>query len=134
MSETNNDTAVENVILDDEQNSNDFENSSSTHSLSINSDLQHTDALKKSCGPKIQNKTFSMEQTREIERRNDILMKKILAHSKRESRYGPNPVYKKLSSSALNRKKKDMEISRNNLMLLRKIQTVKPFGMSIPKC
>ncbi|KAK5643434.1 hypothetical protein RI129_007279 [Pyrocoelia pectoralis] len=120
--ELNNESAVgEDINLEKDD---DCKNSNSTHSLlTTNYDLPSSDlmmdTLKKSCGslgPKLQNKTFSSEQTREIERRNGILMNKILAHNKRESRYGPTPVKQKLSSSALNRKRKDTEISRNNLV------------------
>ncbi|KAK4886801.1 hypothetical protein RN001_003072 [Aquatica leii] len=114
--------------------------SNSTESLITNSE-EHgmnivMEALEKSSRNLVarpQNKTFTSDKIRDIERKNSILMKKILAHSQRSNRFAAAPPTQKISSSALNRKKKDREISQDNLILLRKIQTVKPFGLSLPK-
>ncbi|KAF2902392.1 hypothetical protein ILUMI_03789 [Ignelater luminosus] len=93
-------------------------------------------ALEKSVnnfGIKRQNKTFSDDKIRDIERTNSILMKRILSHSKRANMFTPAPRNKKISSSALNRKKQQRQIDHDNLILLRKIQTVKPIVVNHAK-
>ncbi|KAF5302354.1 hypothetical protein FQA39_LY10393 [Lamprigera yunnana] len=96
--------------------------SNSTDSLITNSE-EHgmkivMNALEKSTGSlgmSPQNKTFSNEKVRDIERRNAILLKKIAAHSQRSNRFTPAPVNEKLSNSAVNRKKRDWEIGQNSV-------------------
>ncbi|GJQ77279.1 hypothetical protein Trydic_g20703 [Trypoxylus dichotomus] len=77
------------------------------------------------------NKTFSENVIREIERTNNILMNKILSNSVRQSQYPAVniPVIRNTSNS-INRRRRQQEIDRNNLLLLKRIQSVKPFGLS----
>lgn len=74
------------------------------------------------------NKTFSSEKLRDIELTNMILMKKILSNNKRPNQYNvperQNPI-KKVTSAAINRKKFEDKIFRDNQILLKKIQSVK---------
>ncbi|KAJ8919443.1 hypothetical protein NQ315_016541 [Exocentrus adspersus] len=75
------------------------------------------------------NKTFSPEKLRDIERTNGILMNKILSNNKRVNQYTVAPKTTKLktvSSAAINRKRNQEKIARDNQMLLKKIQSVKP--------
>ncbi|KAK9739476.1 Hemingway/CFA97 [Popillia japonica] len=78
------------------------------------------------------NKSFTEKKIREIERSNTLLMNKILLNNVRKTRYplvDTSPVIKS-TSNTVNRKRRQQEIDRNNLLLLQRIQTVKPFGMS----
>ncbi|XP_017786214.1 PREDICTED: cilia- and flagella-associated protein 97-like [Nicrophorus vespilloides] len=72
-------------------------------------------------------------ELREIERKNNILMQKILRHSKRPSQYKLAPQHSKVSNSLVNRKKQQQKIEKDNLILLKKIKSVKPFGLSVAK-
>ncbi|CAH1100909.1 unnamed protein product [Psylliodes chrysocephalus] len=74
------------------------------------------------------NVTFKNSELRDIERVNTILMKKIMSHSQRTNQYNVPPKqygFKKLSSLAINRKRQEEKINRENLILLKKIQSVK---------
>ncbi|XP_076273821.1 cilia- and flagella-associated protein 97-like [Rhynchophorus ferrugineus] len=77
--------------------------------------------------PVTQNKTFSSEKLRDIERKNAILVDKILYHSRRPNQHRPHPSYptKTVTSSEINRKRHQEKINRENQMLLKKIQSVK---------
>ncbi|CAH1993745.1 unnamed protein product [Acanthoscelides obtectus] len=74
------------------------------------------------------NKTFSSEALREIERNNKILMRKIVSNTKRKNQYiaPPKCAPVKLSSAAINRRRLNEKIARDNQILLRKIQNAKP--------
>ncbi|XP_050511889.1 cilia- and flagella-associated protein 97-like [Diabrotica virgifera virgifera] len=75
---------------------------------------------------KLPNRTFPDSEIREIERQNDILMKKILSNNRRPNQYKPRSTDFRLpSSAAVNRKRQEAKIARENQILLRKIQTVK---------
>ncbi|KAJ8945914.1 hypothetical protein NQ318_002921 [Aromia moschata] len=74
------------------------------------------------------NKTFSTYELRDIERNNEILMSKILSNNKRANQYKVAPRatnHNKISSSAINRRKNQDKIDRDNQILLKKIQTVR---------
>ncbi|XP_057651807.1 uncharacterized protein LOC130891218 [Diorhabda carinulata] len=72
------------------------------------------------------NRTFPDPELREIERNNEILMKKILYHNRRPNQYqSKSSGFKLLSSAAINRKRQEAKIARENQILLRKIQSVK---------
>ncbi|KAL1506830.1 hypothetical protein ABEB36_006120 [Hypothenemus hampei] len=74
-----------------------------------------------------QNKTFSMEKIREIERKNAMLVDRILYHNGRPNQYKISNVYKpKVTSSEINRRRHQEKIIRENEILLKKIQSVKP--------
>lgn len=75
------------------------------------------------------NKTFSSDALRNIERTNIILMQKILSNNKRVNQYKIAPkcaTINKVASSAINRRKDQDKIARDNQILLKKIQSVKP--------
>nr|CAI5843299.1 unnamed protein product [Callosobruchus analis] len=77
----------------------------------------------------IPNKTFSSGALWEIERNNKILMQKIVSNTKRKNQYFTAPKctpVNMVSSAAINRKKYNEKIARDNQILLRKIQNVKP--------
>nr|CAH7719932.1 unnamed protein product [Callosobruchus chinensis] len=77
----------------------------------------------------IPNKTFSSGALWEIERSNKILMQKIVSNTKRKNQYITAPKcapVNKISSAAINRKKYNEKVARDNQILLRKIQNVKP--------
>ncbi|VEN39390.1 unnamed protein product [Callosobruchus maculatus] len=77
----------------------------------------------------IPNKTFSSGALWEIERNNKILMQKIVSNSKRKNQYVTAPKRAPVnivSSAAINRRKFNEKIARDNQILLRKIQNVKP--------
>lgn len=62
-----------------------------------------------------QNKTFSSEKIREIERRNAMLVDKILYHNRRPNQYKTTAVYvPKITSSEINRRRHQEKISREN--------------------
>lgn len=64
-----------------------------------------------------QNKTFSGDRLREIERKNAILIDKILANSRRPSQYRSTPVPStKVSSAEINRRKQQAKIDRDNMV------------------
>ncbi|XP_030749897.1 uncharacterized protein LOC115877738 [Sitophilus oryzae] len=68
------------------------------------------------------NKSFSSEKVRDIERRNAILVEKILYHNRRPNQYktyASQPV-KKATSSEINRRRHQEKISRENEILLKK--------------
>ncbi|KAJ8984557.1 hypothetical protein NQ317_006843 [Molorchus minor] len=77
----------------------------------------------------IPNKTFSTEKIRNIDRENEILMNKILSNSRRVNQHKTVPKTSKLNttSAAINRKKNQDKIARDNQILLRKIQSVKSY-------
>lgn len=65
--------------------------------------------------PKPNNKTFSEEQLREIERRNSILMDKILKNNRRPNQYGSSiPNVNKVTSAEINRRRRQTQIDREN--------------------
>lgn len=75
-----------------------------------------SEALEKT-SMKRQNKTFSDHKIREIEHGNSVLMKKLVSNCNRRSQYTPTPpINTKLASSAINRKKKQTQIDRDNLV------------------
>lgn len=62
-----------------------------------------------------QNKTFSSEKIREIERRNAMLVDKILYHNRRPNQYKSTAVYvPKITSSEINRRRHQEKIIREN--------------------
>lgn len=73
-------------------------------------------------------KTFSSEKLRDIELKNMILMKKILSNNKRSNQYNipgrQNPITK-VTSAAINRRRFEEKICKDNQILLKKIQSVK---------
>lgn len=66
--------------------------------------------------PITQNKTFSSEKLREIERRNAILVDKILYHSRRPNQHRLHDSYpiKTVTSAEINRKRHQEKINREN--------------------
>lgn len=63
------------------------------------------------------NKSFSNDKLRDIERRNAILMNKILSHSKRPNQYVPKTAQtNKVSSAEINRKKQQQKIDYENMV------------------
>ncbi|XP_022901433.1 uncharacterized protein [Onthophagus taurus] len=76
------------------------------------------------------NKSFSSYQVREIERNNCMLMNRIVSQNNRKSQFPITDNKPMASSSFINRKKKQREIDHNNLILLKKIQSVKSSGLS----
>lgn len=65
------------------------------------------------------NKTFSEDKLRDIERRNSLLMGKILAHSRRPSQYSAIAQNnQKVSSATINRKNAQKRIDHDNLVSL----------------
>lgn len=64
------------------------------------------------------NKTFSDDKLREIERRNAILMDKLIKNSQRPNQYGTTPVPSKVASAAINRRRQQEKINRDNLVIL----------------
>lgn len=91
------------------------------------------DLQNNACQRQIQaNKTFSSQQLRDIERTNGILMNKILSNNRRVNQYKIAPKTTKLntvSSAAVNRKRNQEKIARDNQILLKKIQSVRPSVM-----
>lgn len=65
-----------------------------------------------------QDKTFSEERLRDIERRNAILMDKILRHSRRQNQYKSTAVPNKVASAAINRRRQQEKINRDNLVAI----------------
>lgn len=63
------------------------------------------------------NKTFSEEKLREIERRNAMLMDKLIRNSQRSNQYRTVPVPTKVASAAINRRRQQEKINRDNLVL-----------------
>lgn len=63
------------------------------------------------------NKTFNYFQIREIEQDNNVLMKKVLAHSTRRKQYTTNEHVPKISSAEVNRKKLQKKIDHENLVI-----------------
>lgn len=63
------------------------------------------------------NKTFSENKLREIERRNVILMDKLIKNSQRPNQYGSTPLPSKTTSAAINRKRQQEKINRDNLVI-----------------
>ncbi|XP_050308054.1 cilia- and flagella-associated protein 97-like [Anthonomus grandis grandis] len=77
--------------------------------------------------PVVRNKTFSSEKIREIERGNAMLVDKILYHTRRPNQYvQTKAAAPKVTSSEINRRRRQDKINRENQILLKKIQTVKP--------
>lgn len=62
------------------------------------------------------NKTFSDDKLREIERRNAMLMDKIIKNNLRRNQYGCGPVTIKETSAAINRRRQQEKINRENLV------------------
>ncbi|XP_060530819.1 cilia- and flagella-associated protein 97-like [Cylas formicarius] len=79
-------------------------------------------------GNKLENKTFSSDKIREIERKNAILVNKILHHSRRPNQYifAEKTHVPKVPSAQINRQREQEKISRENQIILKKIQSVKP--------
>ncbi|XP_066152481.1 cilia- and flagella-associated protein 97-like [Euwallacea fornicatus] len=74
-----------------------------------------------------QNKTFSAYKIREIERGNAMLVNKILCHHRRPNQYKMSAAcLSKVTSSEINRRRHQEKIIRENEILLKKIQSVKP--------
>lgn len=74
------------------------------------------------------NKTFSNDMLREIERKNMILMKKIISNNRRTNQYNVvnrQSESKKVPSAAINRRRFQEKVFMDNQVLLRKIQSVK---------
>lgn len=63
------------------------------------------------------NKTFSEEKLREIERRNAMLMDKLIRNSQRSNQYRSVPIPTKVASAAINRRRQQEKINRDNLVL-----------------
>ncbi|XP_066246262.1 cilia- and flagella-associated protein 97-like [Euwallacea similis] len=73
-----------------------------------------------------QNKTFSADKIREIERGNAMLVNKILYHHRRPNQYKMSAAcLSKVTSSEINRRRHQEKIIRENEILLKKIQSVK---------
>lgn len=82
---------------------------------SDNSDLQSI--LDKMEAKEVQsNKTFPEDKLREIERRNAILMNKLIKSSQRPNQYGCTTIPTKLTSAAINRRRQQEKINRDNLV------------------
>lgn len=62
------------------------------------------------------NKTFSTFQLREIDNDNNVLMKKVLAHSVRPNQHQTRTFTPKLTSAEVNRRKFQKKINRENLV------------------
>ncbi|KAH1020990.1 cilia- and flagella-associated protein 97-like [Dendroctonus ponderosae] len=74
-----------------------------------------------------QNKTFSLEKVREIERRNSMLVNRILYHNRRPNQYKLTVAsLPKITSAEINRRRFNEKIAKDNQILLKKIQSVKP--------
>lgn len=123
--------SVQELISDDESTSSEASRSSANDINDDEGERRYEDpdndpdmnlilnALEKSAnnfGIKRQNKTFSDDKIRDIERTNSILMKRILSHSRRANMFTPAPKNKMVSSSALNRKKQQRQIDHDNLV------------------
>lgn len=63
------------------------------------------------------NKTFSEEKLRDIERRNAILMEKLIKNSQRPNQYKCVPIPNKVASAAINRRRQQEKINRDNLVM-----------------
>lgn len=63
------------------------------------------------------NKTFSGDKLREIERRNAILMNKLIKNSQRRNQYGCASISSKETSAAINRRRQQEKINRDNLVI-----------------
>lgn len=63
------------------------------------------------------NKTFSEEKLREIERRNAMLMDKLIRNSQRPNQYKSVSIPTKVASAAINRRREQEKINRDNLVL-----------------
>lgn len=75
------------------------------------------EALEKKKDEKYYNKSFSQNKLREIERNNTLLMNKILSNNVRKNQYpAVNVPQIKMTSNTINKKKKQLEIDRNNLV------------------
>lgn len=62
-----------------------------------------------------QNKTFSSEKVREIERRNSMLVNKILYHNRRPNQYKPSVAsFPKVTSAEINRRRFNEKIAKDN--------------------
>lgn len=70
------------------------------------------------------NYSFTDYQSREIERTNLNLLRRIKTTKPSVQTQRPNPVRKTTSSAAINAKKSQLEIERQNLILLRKLKTI----------
>lgn len=83
-------------------------------SLNTNNRLERDRNSSRSRKPQ-QNKTFSSEKIRDIERRNAMLVDKILYHNRRPNQYKTTAVYvPKITSSEINRRRHQEKISREN--------------------
>lgn len=63
------------------------------------------------------NKTFSGDKLREIERRNAMLMNKLIKNSQRRNQYGCATYPSKETSAAINRRRQQEKINRDNLVI-----------------
>lgn len=119
-SEDNNDSKYANESFEDDTDD----------EVSLDMNFVLNDLQNNVCQRRVQtNKTFSSEQLRDIERTNGILMSKILSNNKRVNQYKIAPKTTKLntiSSAAVNRKRNQEKIARDNQILLKKIQSVRP--------
>lgn len=67
-----------------------------------------------------QTKTFTQKQLQDIERKNAILMQKILKNNRRKNNYTVPPKYaetKKVASATINRRKQQEIINKNNMVI-----------------
>lgn len=63
------------------------------------------------------NKTFPEHKLREIERRNAILMTKLIKNNHRPNQYGCVNVPSKVASATINRRRQQEKINRDNLVI-----------------
>lgn len=113
---------------DDEDNDNNSSEESNNSVCSLQRSSSNGTTLS-SISQRQVNKTFSSDALRDIERTNIILMRKILSNNRRVNQYKVAPKcaeINKVASSAINRRRDQDKIARDNQILLKKIQSVKP--------
>ncbi|XP_069679432.1 cilia- and flagella-associated protein 97-like [Periplaneta americana] len=77
-------------------------------------------------GVRRKNMSFTNEECRKIKRENEILIKKLEGLSKLRPKQTVAVNQPRLSSSAINRRKQQAQIERDNMILLKKIEQAKP--------
>uniref|UniRef100_A0A3P9JPV6 Cilia- and flagella-associated protein 97 n=1 Tax=Oryzias latipes TaxID=8090 RepID=A0A3P9JPV6_ORYLA len=124
-----------NEIEEKEEEEEDSYRNLDKYSLSLESSLEYQLAL--NCRRKSQRKNFSFskDEVRRIERENQRLLQKLTHLSsdsnqkravKKSTSVAMNSPVSRLSHSALNRQREQQRIQRENLALLKKLETVKP--------
>lgn len=107
-------------ISDDERNTynvneNNFSECGSSNL--VDADFDESKSSKRKKNTEV-NKTFSNYQLREIAQDNNVLRKKVLAHSVRPTQYKTTFFVPKVTSAEINRRKFQREIDRKNLVSL----------------